>query len=115
VCSYAVRVANDLGASVIIVITETGSSARLVCKYRPSVPVICITNSEKTANFLILTRGTVSLTVPNIKGTDQLILQAMVRALGYGIAKSGSLVVVVHGVMEGVSGNSNSLKVLTIP
>jgi len=46
VCSYAVRVANDLMASVIIVITETGSSARLVCKYRPSIPVICITNSQ---------------------------------------------------------------------
>jgi len=115
VCSYAVRVANDLAASVIIVITETGSSARLVCKYRPSVPVLCITNARHTANFLLLTRGTVPIHVSNIKGSDQLILQAMGKALGLGVAKSGSLVVVIHGVIEGVSGNSNSLKVLAIP
>jgi len=115
VCSYAVRVANDLGASVIIVITETGSSARLVCKYRPSVPVICITNSDSTANFALLTRGAIPFMVSNMKGSEQLVLQAMVKALGLGIAKSGSLVVVIHGVLEGVSGNSNSLKVLSIP
>jgi len=115
VCSYAVRVANDLGASVIIAITETGSSARLVCKYRPSVPVMCITNSKSTANFLLLTRAVVPVFVSSIKGSDQLILQAMGKALALGFAKSGSLVVVIHGVIEGVSGNSNSLKVLAIP
>lgn len=115
VCSYAVRVANDLEASVIIVITETGASARLVAKYRPGIPVICITNSEATSNFLTLTRGAVPFVVPSIKGSEQLVLQAMGRALGMGIAKSGSLVVVIQGVVEGVPGNSNSLKVLTIP
>lgn len=115
VCSYAVRVANDLNASVIITISETGSTTRLVCKYRPRVPVICMTNSEPTANTMILNRGAIPFIVPNVKGTDQLILQAMGKALGLGIAKSGSLVVVVHGVLEGVSGNSNTLKVLTIP
>jgi len=39
----------------------------------------------------------------------------MGRALALGLAKSGSLVVVVQGVIEGKTGNSNSLKVLTIP
>jgi len=115
VSSYAVRVANDLNAAIIITISETGSTTRLVCKYRPRVPVICMTNSEATANFLSLTRGAVPFVVPNVKGTDQLVLQAMGKALGLGIDKSGSLVVVVHGVLEGVSGNSNNLKVLTIP
>jgi len=115
IASYAVRAANDLKAAVIVVITETGYSARLVCKYRPRVPVICITNSDSTANFLLCTRAAVPYVVPSIKGSEQLILQAMGKALGLGLAKSGSLVVVVQGVVEGVPGNSNSLKVLTIP
>jgi len=115
VCSYAVRVANDLNAAVLIVITETGGSARLVCKYRPSVPVICMTNSPSAANFLYLTRAAVPYLVSSVKGSDQLVLQAMGRALALGLAKSGSLVVVVQGVIEGKTGNSNSLKVLTIP
>jgi len=115
IASYAVRTANDLKAAVLIVISETGYSARLVCKYRPRVPVICITNSDSTANFLATTRAAVPFVVSSIKGSDQLVLQAMGRALGLGLAKSGSLVVVVQGVVEGVPGNSNSLKVLTIP
>jgi len=115
VCSYAVRAANDLNAAVIVIITETGYSARLVCKYRPRVPVICITNCEQTANFLLVTRAAIPFVVTSIKGTEQLVLQAMGRALSLGLAKSGNLVVVVHGVIEGVPGNSNSLKVLTIP
>jgi len=115
VCSYAVRVANDLNAAVIIVVSETGSTARLVAKYRPRVPVICMTNRESTANFINLTRAAIPFHVSSIKGTEQLVLQAMGRALGLGIAKSGSQVVVVHGVFEGVPGNSNNLKVLTIP
>jgi len=115
VCSYAVRVANDLGASVIIVITETGSSARLVCKYRPSIPVICMTNSPSTANFILLNRGAIPFLVNSVRGSEQLVLQAMGRALSLGLAKSGSLVVVVQGVVEGIPGNSNTLKVLTIP
>jgi len=115
VCSYAVRVSNDLNAAVIIVISETGSSARLVCKYRPSIPVICMTNSPNTANFLYLSRATVPFLVSSVKGSEQLVLQAMGRALALGLAKSGSLVVVIQGVVEGIPGNSNSLKVLTIP
>jgi len=104
-----------LNAAVIVIVTETGYSARLVCKYRPRVPVICITNSEQTANFLLVTRAAIPFVVSSIKGTEQLVLQAMGRALSLGLAKSGNLVVVVHGVIEGVPGNSNSLKVLTIP
>jgi len=50
-----------------------------------------------------------------MKGSEQLVLQAMGRALGLGLARSGSLVVVIQGVVEGIPGNSNSLKVLTIP
>jgi len=115
VCSYAVRAAMDLKAALLITITETGASARLVCKYRPQVPVICVTNSQETANFLMLTRGAVPLLVESMKGSESLVLRAMEYGKTKGLCKAGSLVVVVHGVVEGSPGNSNSLKVLTVP
>jgi pyruvate kinase len=40
---------------------------------------------------------------------------AMEKAKRLGLCKSGSLVVIVQGVVEGVPGNSNSLKVLKVP
>jgi pyruvate kinase len=115
VCSYAVRAANDLKADLVITITETGTTARLVCKYRPKVPVICITNSENTANNMLLSRGAIPTVVESVKGQDYLVQLAMDKGKVLGLCQSGSLVVVVAGTLEGIPGNSNSLKVLTVP
>jgi len=115
VCSYSVRAALDLKASLIITITETGSTSRLVCKYRPRVPVICITNSPDTAHYLLLTRAAFPSVVGSILGSEHLIRDAMEDAKRKGIAKAGDIVLVIHGLIEGVAGNSNSLKVLTVP
>jgi len=115
VCSYAVRAANDLGASVIIVLTESGSTARLVSKYRPRVPVLCVTNAEHTANFLLASRATVPVQVQSMVGSDKLILDAMEDCKKRGFAKAGSIAVIVQGTLEGLTGHSNILKVLTIP
>jgi len=115
VCSYAVRAANDLGASVIIVLTESGSTARLVSKYRPRVPIVCVTHSWNTASFLLASRATVPVLVDSMVGSDNLISEAMQEAKSKGFAKEGSLAVIVQGTLEGQPGHSNILKVLTIP
>jgi len=114
VCSYAVRAANDLYASVIITLTESGSTARLVAKYRPRVPIICVTSSPDTANFLLLSRATLPVLVPSMLGSDQLIKVAMDKAKKLGISRPGTLAVIVQGTLEGNPGNSNLLKVLPI-
>jgi len=114
VCSYAVRAANDLHASVIITLTESGSTARLVAKYRPRIPIICVTSSPDTAHFLLLSRATLPIVVSSMFGSDQLIATAMDHAKKLGIARSGTLAVIVQGTLEGNPGNSNLMKVLPI-
>jgi len=42
VCSSAVKTASDVNASLIIVITETGLTARLIAKYRPKQPILAL-------------------------------------------------------------------------
>jgi len=42
VCSSSVKTASDVSASLIIVITENGSTARLVAKYRPKQPILAL-------------------------------------------------------------------------
>jgi len=114
VCSYAVRAANDMKASLIIVLSERGTTARLMAKYRPRVPIVCVTNSEDTANFILLSRACIPLLVPSMKGTDHLIAEGMDKGKKMGLCSSGSIVVVVHGTLEGNVGNSNLMKVLTV-
>jgi len=48
VCSSAVRTAMDMGAPLILALTETGYTARLIAKYRPLQTVLAVTASEVT-------------------------------------------------------------------
>jgi len=115
VSSYSVRSARDLRAECIITITETGNTARLVAKYKPSIPVIAVTNNKATANFLLLSKFIYPVLVPSVHGTDKLVEDAMNRGKALGLCKTGSLVVVITGVVEGKPGNSNNMKIITVP
>jgi pyruvate kinase len=115
VASYAVRAANDLAADLILTISETGRTTRLICKYRPRVPVMCITNSKATANYLVFVRAAIPVVYPTVHGTEQLLSDALQKAKQQGLVKSGSTVVVVSGIVEGVSGGTNAMRVITVP
>ena len=49
VASAAVKISLDLNVPLLIVITETGATARYVAKYKPAVPVLTLTPNPKTA------------------------------------------------------------------
>ncbi|KAG2830304.1 hypothetical protein PC112_g7752 [Phytophthora cactorum] len=49
VASSAVKTAIDINAKMLVVLTETGNTARLVAKYRPEMPVLVLTALEQTA------------------------------------------------------------------
>jgi len=113
VAAYAVRIANDLHCDLIIVFSEETNTARLVVKYRPQTPVICITDRVSTANSLLFSRCILPMLVSSVHGTDQLTGQAMERAKMMHLCQAGSKVVVVSGVFEGKP-QSNSVKVLIV-
>ena len=58
---YAVAAAIDLAADVIITVTETGLTSRLIVKYRPPIPVVAITSWRHTCAHLAVTRGTIPI------------------------------------------------------
>jgi len=116
VASYAVRAANDLGAHLVVCVSQTGATARLACKYRPKVPIICVTHAEHVANNLLLTRAAIPFVVDNAtQSTDFLINLAMEKGKVMGLCRPGSLVVVISGTMEHVAGGTNSLRVISCP
>jgi len=114
VASYAVATAIDLQATLIITLTETGLTSRLVCKYRPPMPVISITTWNHTVQQLMVTRGTYPILVESLIGTDGIVERALQQSLDRGIIKKGDRIIVISGIMEGVPGKTNGLKVLTV-
>lgn len=114
IASTAVKSAWDLGAPLIVVVTETGRTARLVSKYRPSCPILCITNQPKTANTCILSRGTIPYVVAAMHNTEDIAREAINVAKASGLCKAGDLIPMVFGRREGVAGSINALKIVTV-
>eukprot|EP01108_Squamamoeba_japonica_P004415 TRINITY_DN3490_c0_g1_i2.p1 TRINITY_DN3490_c0_g1~~TRINITY_DN3490_c0_g1_i2.p1 ORF type:complete len:551 (+),score=261.78 TRINITY_DN3490_c0_g1_i2:61-1653(+) len=112
--STAVKSAWDLNAPLIVVVTETGSTARLVSKYRPHCSILTITSSPKTANVSILSRGTVPCLVARVHDTDEVTSRAIALARSAGMCKPGQTIPVVYGRREGVSGSINAMKLVTV-
>jgi pyruvate kinase len=101
---------------VIIVCSETGNSARLVAKYRPGCPVLCITASESVARQVNgLNRGVQCVVMGSMIGTDSVLARACDFAKERGWASSGDFIVALHGHIEGAPGTTNTLKVLAVP
>lgn len=86
-----------LCTSHLQVVTVSGQTAKLIAKYRPHCPVLCITSNPAVARSLQLHRGTQSIVVePNTSVLD-CRLKAIDTAKKLGIARAGDRVVSVHG------------------
>eukprot|EP00931_Biecheleriopsis_adriatica_P042145 TRINITY_DN2401_c0_g2_i1.p1 TRINITY_DN2401_c0_g2~~TRINITY_DN2401_c0_g2_i1.p1 ORF type:complete len:513 (-),score=149.21 TRINITY_DN2401_c0_g2_i1:254-1792(-) len=115
VCSSAVKVVVDASCKLIIALTETGSTARIIAKYRPSCPILAITASETTVRQLGANRGVIPMLTASFQGTDSVITKALNRAKEQGMVKSGDVVVAVHGQKEECPGQSNLMKMVVVP
>jgi pyruvate kinase len=57
VACAAVSSVLDLKVDLIVVATETGKLARMVAKYKPEVPVVCVSVNECVIQQIIIQRG----------------------------------------------------------
>ncbi|MHB1128030.1 MAG: pyruvate kinase [Bacillota bacterium] len=104
-------IALELGAAAIITPTASGSTARMVSKYRPGAPVIAASANADVLRRLCVVWGVVPLLVESPRGTDEMIGKAVDAALEAGLISQGDLVVVTAGIPAGIAGTTNLLKV----
>ena len=69
VCAAAAKSCHDQGASMLMLVTETGEGPRLAAKYRPSVPIIACCSNAETARSCALLRGVIPIVVPWTQGS----------------------------------------------
>lgn len=113
VASSAVKTAIDLKASMVIVLSETGTTARLLAKYRPSVPILAFTAAHTAARQMNgYLRNVYPEVIGSMIGTDSIIFRAVDIGKQRGWVKSGDRVVCIHGVKEATPGSTNSMRVI---
>ena len=100
-----------LDASAIVTATSSGYTARMVSKFRPKVPVVAATISEKAMRQLSLSWGVYPVKAKLGSNTDEVIDYSIKAAQQAGYLKDGELVVITAGVPVGVSGTTNLIKV----
>jgi pyruvate kinase len=103
--------AYELGAAAIITPTQSGSTPRMVSKFRPQAPIIAATFTERVRRKLCLSFGVYSVLIQTINSTDDLIEQSVNEAIAKEYINNGDLVVITAGVPAGVAGTTNLIKV----
>ena len=103
--------AKDVNASAIVTVSESGNTARLLSKYRPTQPIIACVMDEQVQRQLSLSWGITSLLMGPAKSTDELIEMSTALAQKNGYLHNGELAVVTAGVPVGVSGTTNMIKI----
>ncbi len=103
--------ARALGSAAIITPTSSGSTARMIARYRPTQPIIAICSNPGIVARLSLIWGVVAVAVDILLDTDDMTEKARLIARNMGLVKSGSTVVITAGVPMGVEGTTNLIKV----
>lgn len=114
IAAASVTAVRLLGASVIVVFTKSGFSARIVAARRPNVRIVVLTDNRRTYRQLALVWGVTPFLVPHCDTYEEMtaLAKGILREQGY--AKEGDRIVVTAGVPFDVPGTTNQLKVETV-
>jgi pyruvate kinase len=110
----ACDVAREVGARVLVAFTESGGTARLVSKARPTTPILAFSPDEKTLRRLALYWGVVPRTLEVVPDVDALARSTTACLLEQRLAQPGDRYVMVYGAPVGVRGSTNALRVETV-
>lgn len=113
--SYACcATAADLEAAAIIATTMSGSTARMVARYRPRAPIIAVSSSQQTIRQLQLIRGVTPISCAKAHNMDDHLDRSIHAATLAKLVQNGDLVVITAGLPIQTAGTTNMLKVHTV-
>ena len=114
IAAAATSAVRSLGAPALIVFTKSGFSARIVASHRPGVPILVLTDQERTYRQLALVWGVIPCLVPHCESYWDMVKLALEAVRAHGLAREGDRVVVTAGVPFDVPGTTNLMKVETV-
>lgn len=112
------RVANILARTVeakaILAASLSGYSGKIVCRYRPELPILVTTDNERVQRQMTLSWGVIPFVLPPCRSVEELVD----RSLGYikkkKFVKKGDKIIIIAGEPVGRSGNINLIEIKEI-
>ena len=112
--SHAVcEIATNLDINIIMTMTHSGSTARMISKYRPKATIIALTPFNEIVRQLQLIWGVIPIKVDNYDTVEIIpdLCRKVLKELGN--TETGDKFVITGGVPMGVKGTTNYLSVQT--
>lgn len=103
--------AMDLNAKAIVTVTKSGSTARMISRYRPSCDIVCGTTDEKVCRQLNLAWGVNPYVIDEMTEVFELFAHAIDRGKELNYLKKGDIAVITAGVPLGFAGTTNMIKI----
>ncbi len=108
---FACDIAEKLGAVAICALTHSGSTAKIIARHRPSVPIYAFTDRAAVVAQLGVVWGVRGVFVPFQKHTDDGVNLVHEHLLYHGLAKKGDKIIFTAGMPLPEKGGTNMLHV----
>ena len=109
-CAMAI----DLGAKCIVVSSMSGRTARMVSRFRCPADIVGMTTTERAWRKLALSWGVTPVLSEEFNSIDVMFYHALHQAKQVCHLQAGDNVVLTGGQINGLPGNTNTIKVETI-
>ena len=107
-------ISERLNAKLIVVGTESGRAARDMRRYFPKANILAITNNEKTANQLVLSRGIIPYVDASPKTLEEFFVIAEAAAKKLNLVENNDIIIATCGESVFIQGTTNSIKVIQV-
>ncbi|MBW7921889.1 MAG: pyruvate kinase [Rubellimicrobium sp.] len=111
IVAAAREIAETTKVKAICCFSESGTTAALVARERPRVPILALTSVQATARRLCLHWGTTCVIVEPVNRFKYAVLAAIRSARSLGLAQARDNVIVTAGVPFNTPGSTNILRV----
>ncbi|MDU7551100.1 MAG: pyruvate kinase, partial [Streptococcus mitis] len=105
---------NSMDIKLVVTLTKTGHTARLISKYRPNADILALTFDELTERGLMLNWGVIPMLTDAPSSTDDMFEIAERKAVEAGLVQSGDDIVIVAGVPVGEAVRTNTMRIRTV-
>ncbi len=110
IASGTVKTADDIGARAIVILAESGETARNIKRLKPNAIVLAITTNKRTANQLGLARGVYATLIHSVKDVEDFHDKAIQIAANYNFINNNDIVVLTSGANSAI-GITNLMRV----
>ncbi|GAA3218402.1 hypothetical protein GCM10020256_22330 [Streptomyces thermocoprophilus] len=111
VARAACEIADFLGGKGLVAFTQSGDTARRLCRYRAEQPILAFTTDENTRNQLTLSWGVDPYVVPFVNSTDEMVELVDQEVVKLNRFNAGDVLVITAGSPPGVPGTTNMVRV----